>query len=64
MTPTDRFRVRECPDTLMFLNLSVELLQMLHARPLVSADVGGDRYSVGYSVASERGACDSRLRRP
>jgi hypothetical protein len=33
----------------MFSHLQLDLLHMVHIRPLVSAAIGRDRYSVGYS---------------
>jgi hypothetical protein len=36
----------------MLSYLRSELPRVVHARPLVSVDVGRDRYSVGYSVPS------------
>jgi len=59
---SDRFCVRECHLPLMISYFCSELLRVVHARPLASVAVGGHRYSVGYSVAREHVACDSRLR--
>lgn len=40
-----------------------ELRRIVRWSPRASVAVGGDRYSVGYSVTREHVACDSRLRR-
>ena len=57
----DLFRVRERCRSRLLSYLDSDLLRVVRTRPLVSAHVSVDRYSVGYSVVREHVA--SALRR-
>lgn len=45
----DRFFIREVAEALMHSRSSYYLRLLIHARPLVSVAVSGDRHSVSYS---------------
>jgi hypothetical protein len=47
----DRFFIRECSQMVTLSHLAYELPGVIRKRPLASAAVSLDRYSVGYSRA-------------
>ena len=62
----DGFLIREVPEALMLSLPSYCLRLLVHARPLVSVAVSGDRHSVSYSPPgsrSERTGPDLQIRR-
>jgi hypothetical protein len=58
------FRVREFQEALMLSRLRAYVRLMVHARPLESAAVSADRYSVGYSPGVDRPLIRRSFRSP